>query len=200
MSRIIRLFAVFLAAAAASLLAAEQVALLSPTEAIKLLQRGGYILYFRHASTDFSQNDAKMTSYEDCANQRNLTAQGRAEAHAIGQAIHALDIPIGKVRASPYCRTVETAELAFGRAEKTQEARGGPAQPVDPDRYAALRKLLEQPPKRGTNDVIVSHGNPFHAVTGLPYLDEGEAAMVQADGAGFNVIARIKKDEWRASR
>ena len=51
--------------------------------------RGGYVLYFRHASTDFGQNDDKMTGYEDCAQQRNLTDRGRAEARAIGAAIQA---------------------------------------------------------------------------------------------------------------
>src|SRR2546422_7727822 len=35
------------------------------------LRRGGYVLYIRHTSTDFGQNDAKMTGYEDCANQRS---------------------------------------------------------------------------------------------------------------------------------
>ena len=37
--------------------------------------------------TDFSQNDAAMTSFEDCTRQRNLTERGRAEARAIGVAI-----------------------------------------------------------------------------------------------------------------
>jgi hypothetical protein len=41
------------------------------------LRQGGYVLYIRHASTDFSQNDAKMTRYKDCPNQRNLTDKGR---------------------------------------------------------------------------------------------------------------------------
>ena len=39
----------------------------------KALQRGGYTLYFRHTATDFSQNDAKMTSFHECATQRNLS-------------------------------------------------------------------------------------------------------------------------------
>jgi phosphohistidine phosphatase SixA len=141
-----------------------------------------------------------MTSYEDCSTQRNLTEKGRAEARAIGEAIRELNIPIGKVRASPYCRTVETAELAFGRAEKTSDARGGPARPENSDRYTALRKLLEVAPARGTNDVIVSHGNPFHAVAGPPYLAEGEAAVVQPAPGGFRVIARIRVEEWPNAR
>lgn len=168
----------------------------SPAEAVALLRGGGYILYFRHAATDFSRNDAQMTSFEDCTTQRNLTDRGREDARRIGGAVRALGIPIGRVRASPYCRTVETATLAFGRAEKTQAVRGGPAQPEDPERYAALRKLLVQSPAQGVNDVIVSHGNPFVAVAGPPYLAEGEAAVVEPAGDGFRVVARIKVDEW----
>jgi phosphohistidine phosphatase SixA len=172
----------------------------APADAVALLRNGGYVLYFRHAATDFAQNDAEMTSFEDCAKQRNLTDRGRADARAIGAAIRALGIPIGQVRASPYCRTVETALLAFGRAEKTQAVRGGPAQPENPERYAALRKLLAQRPARSANDVIVSHGNPFVAVAGPPYLAEGEAAVVEPGSDGFRVVARIKVDEWPAGR
>jgi len=172
----------------------------APTAAVDLLRAGGYILYFRHAATDFSQNDAKMTSFEDCPTQRNLTDRGRADARAIGAAIRGLGIPIGKVRASPFCRTVETAELAFGRAERTSAVRGGPAQPEDPARYAALRRLLGEAPAPGTNDVIVSHGNPFHAVAGPPYLAEGEAAVIQPSGGEFRVVARIRVDEWPVAR
>src|SRR6266850_1905135 len=90
------------------------------------LRQGGYVLFLRHTSTDFSQNDQKMTSYEDCPTQRNLTDKGRDEARALGAAIKRLEIPIGTVYASPFCRTQETARLAFGRAERTNEARGAP--------------------------------------------------------------------------
>src|SRR3990172_5990252 len=105
-----------------------------PAELLATLRQGGYILYFRHAGTDFSQNDKNMKSYEDCANQRNLTDKGRNDARAIGAAIRELRIPVGRVMASPLCRTVETAELVFGRAEKMPEVRGGPAAPENPDR------------------------------------------------------------------
>ena len=44
------------------------------------LKSGGLVLYFRHTSTDFGQNDDQMTGYEDCAKQRNLTDAGRSEA------------------------------------------------------------------------------------------------------------------------
>src|SRR5258708_31801027 len=106
------------------------------------LREGGYVLYMRHTSTDFSQNDTSSRSFEDCANQRNLTDKGRDEARAIGQHIKRLRIPVGTVLASPFCRTMETARLAFGKATPMQEVRGGPAQTEDPKRYEGLKKLL----------------------------------------------------------
>jgi hypothetical protein len=101
------------------------------------LLRGGYILYFRHTSTDFGQNDDAMTSFDDCTKQRNLTEQGRAEARAIGAAVARLRIPVGDVLASPYCRTLETGRLMFGRATATPAVRGGPAAAEPPLRGAA---------------------------------------------------------------
>ena len=144
------------------------------------LRSGGYILYFRHAATDFGQNDDKMTGYEDCATQRNLVDRGRADARAIGASLRALAIPVGDVLASPFCRTMETA------------------QPESPDRYMALRDLLSTPLPRGSNLVIVSHGNPFRAVAGGNYLAEGEAAVIEPRGKqGFRIVARVPLEEWR---
>ena len=165
------------------------------------LRQGGLIIYFRHTSTDFGQNDDQMTGYEDCARQRNLTDSGREEARRIGAEIKRLDLPIGDVLASPFCRTIETARLIFGRAESTAAVRGGPARPESPDRYADLRKLLSTPPPAGKDLVIVSHGNPFVAVAGTPYLAEGEAAVIRPLGQeGFRIVARIPKDGWQALR
>jgi len=174
---------------------------LAPQTLASELRRGGYILYFRHTSTDFSQNDASMTSFEDCASQRNLTDKGREEARRIGEHMRRLAIPVGDVLASPYCRTVETAMLAFGKATPTQDVRGGPAKPEDPKRYDPLRRLLSKRVAKGVNRMIASHGNPFHAVTGLPHLAEGEAAVVRPRGNGrFEVLARIRLEDWAALR
>lgn len=162
------------------------------------LRKGGYILYFRHTATDFRKNDDAMTSVEDCAGQRNLTEPGRAQARAIGEAIRALAIPVGRVLASPYCRTMETGMLIFGRAEKSDDVRGGPGTANSPGRYAGLRKLLSTSPPAGTNLVIASHGNPLHAVAGPPYLAEGEAAVVRPLGKDFEIVARIRSERWSA--
>ena len=164
---------------------------------VDALRRGGYVIYLRHTSTDFGQNDEAMTTFDDCTKQRNLTDAGRAEARTIGAAIAKLRIPIGDVLASPFCRTLETARLIFGRATPTPAVRGGPAATEDPDRYQELRTLLSTPVSGGTNVAIVSHGNPFRAVAGTPYLAEGEAAVIEPLRAkGFRIVARVTKDGW----
>lgn len=169
---------------------------IAPAELLSELRKGGYVIYFRHTSTDFSRDDTRSKSDDDCANQRPLTDQGRDEARAIGHGIRDLKIPVGQVLASPRCRTMETAMLIFGRAEKANEARGGPATADSAERYAPLRRLLSAPVKPGTNLVISSHGNPFYATAGAPYLAEGEAAIVRPLGQDFEIVARVKHDAW----
>src|SRR6266853_725272 len=171
---------------------------LAPAQLLAELRKGGYILYFRHAATDMSQNDERMKSFEDCPNQRNLIDRGRSDARTAAAAIRRLGIPVERVLASPFCRTVETAQLIFGRAEKIEEVRGGPSAPADAERYAALRRILATPVHAGSNLAIVSHGNPFYSVAGPPYLAEGEAAVIRPLGADFQVIARIRVDRWAA--
>jgi hypothetical protein len=170
---------------------------LAGIELLSELRKGGYVIYFRHTSTDFSRDDSRSTSDDDCDNQRPLTDKGREEARRIGAAFQALKIPVEKVQASPRCRTMETAMLAFGRAEKANDVRGGPAAPDNSDRYAGLRRLLATPVKPGANLVISSHGNPFYATAGAPYLAEGEAAVVRPLGKDFEIVARVRHDAWR---
>ena len=172
---------------------------LAPALLVAELRRGGYVIYFRHTSTDFSQNDARSRGFDDCANQRNLTDAGRDEARAIGAAVRKLDLPIDKVIASPLCRTMETARLAFGQAQPVPAMRGAPLPLADPNRYTALMQLFTTAYPRGANLVIASHGNPFYGVAGPPYLAEGEAAVIRGLGQdGFDVVARVRLSDWQA--
>ena len=163
---------------------------------LQKLRSGGYVLYLRHTSTDFSRNDARMKSYEDCDNQRNLTDKGRDEARAIASHLKRLKVPVGAVLASPFCRTMETARLAFGSARPMQEVRGGPARTDDPARYDPLTKLMSTKPPAGQNTALSSHGNPFYAVFGPPYLAEGEMAVI--DPSALAIVGRIRLEDWQA--
>ena len=170
---------------------------LSGAELLAALRAGGYIIYFRHADTDWSQKDTPGMNFDDCAVQRNLADKGREHSRQIGAAIRALEIPIGAVLASPLCRTVETAVLAFGRADKNTavvERRGAPG---TPERYAGLRALLSQPAAAGSNAAIVGHGYPYYSLVGGQMLEEGEADVVRPRGEDFEVVARIGLKQWR---
>jgi len=183
-----------------ALLAWGLAALAADPALVEELRKGGYVLYIRHTSTDFGKDDSRMASYDDCANQRPLTDKGRDEARAIAGHLERLRIPVDRVYASPYCRTVETAMLAFGKAEKTRDARGGPVRSDDPARYDPLRKLLSTPPAPGRNNAVSSHGNPFYALFGAPYLAEGELAVVRPGAASYSVAGRFRLEDWAALR
>lgn len=159
---------------------------------VDALRKGGYTLYFRHTATDFSRLDGPVKQYDDCTTQRMLSDKGRDEAKTISAAIRALKIPIGEVLASPYCRTMETAKLMFGRAQKANAVREGAE-----DNYPQLKQLLAKPiSPDGTNRMIVGHGIPFRAIAGAPHLGEGEAAVLRPLRNRYVVVARIAIADW----
>lgn len=60
-------------------------------------------------------NDIPQVIFSDCSTQRNLSQAGRMQAVTYGEVLRKLLIPVQfPVTASPFCRTKETAELAFG--------------------------------------------------------------------------------------
>ena len=81
---------------------------------IARLRQGGHVIFIRHAATEPTQDDPRP-DLADPRTQRNLSDDGREQARQLGRAIRRLGIPVGTVLASPYARTRETAELAFGR-------------------------------------------------------------------------------------
>jgi broad specificity phosphatase PhoE len=166
---------------------------------VDALRQGGYVLVFRHAATDFSQRDEGRSKLDDCSTQRNLTEAGRADARQIGAQIRALHIPIGPVYASPFCRTRETAQLAFTKASLDRDLLwpgAGAEASVMAKHRAAVDTRFGTPPKAGENTVVVTHGFVIGAATQLN-VEEGEALVVRpAGGRNFTVVARVKPAEW----
>jgi broad specificity phosphatase PhoE len=110
-------------AGAAAMLAAPRAALPAslpvplPAPLLGALREGGCVLLLRHALTDPGVGDPPGFRLEACATQRNLSAEGRAQAAGIGEALRAAQVAIGPVRSSRWCRCLDTARLAFGRVE-----------------------------------------------------------------------------------
>jgi phosphohistidine phosphatase SixA len=167
------------------------------------MQRGGLVLVLRHAATDFSMPDQDPVVLSDCRTQRNLNAQGRADSRTIGRGVRRLRLRIGKVFASPFCRTKETARLAFGRFAVSGALLNTIVAEHDARWRAqirAARKLLGTKPAPGTITVLVTHGSVVGDTTGH-MLEEGETLAFRPLGSSrFRLLGRILPAEWRTLR
>jgi virginiamycin B lyase len=177
----------------------------APAPLADRLARGGYVLAFRHAATDFSMTDT-TTDLNDCSKQRNLNEAGRRQARTIGKQFRRLAIPVGRVLASPFCRTRQTATLAFGRANSSRallSAEFFDDKAAEDRQRARMRRLLAERPRAGTNTILVSHGFAIDDATARS-LGEGEAIVVAPGSGGrlgFKVVARVRAGTWaRLSR
>jgi phosphohistidine phosphatase SixA len=183
------LAALLLAAAPATASAAA-----ADEEMWTLLKAGGQVIVMRHASTDKSVGDPPNFRLDDCATQRNLSAEGREEAQRVGAAFRARAVSIGRVLSSQWCRCLETARLAFG------EPTPWPAlnstfrnRELEPERTREVRALAGERPAGG-NLVLVTHQLNIAALTTV-YPAEGELVVLSPLGGGrFRVAGRLKPD------
>jgi len=171
---------------------------------VDALRKGGYKIYFRHAATDWTQHDqvSKAGDWSSCdpGEMRQLSETGRQTAAAIGDALRRLEIPIGQVLASPYCRTIETARLMnVGPVETTADIMnmrvaqyfGGSSAIAE-----RTRRRLSMLPRGAVNTILVAHGNVLVTATGV-YPQEAEAIVFQPQANDtYAFMARISPREW----
>ncbi len=173
-----------------------------PAGLVEALRGGGHVIYIRHARTEVDYADQVMAVMGYCTTQRVLGEEGWQEARAIGGAFERLAIPVGEVLSSEYCRAWQTADLAFGRYEKTPALNFQPAETYSDAQVAAMRDavtpLLSEPPAEpGENTVIVAHDDPFEAATGIYPEPMGVAYVLRPGGDGtFEVLGAIAPDQW----
>lgn len=165
--------------------AAEQEALWA------LLRQGGQIVLIRHAQTIPGIGDPPGFRLDDCASQRNLSKEGRREAEALGQAFRARQIPLGSILSSRWCRCLDTARLAFGRADPWPMLDSIFGDPDDAaERTAAVRDLASRRPEGG-NLILVTHQVNIAAVTGVSPA-AGEMVILTPQGEkGFTLAGRL---------
>jgi hypothetical protein len=113
--------------------------------------------------------------YDDCSLQRNLTLAGWRRAIGTGNAFDILNIEVGQVLSSPWCRCFKTAQLAFHQYETTANL-----DYTHPDNRDRLKPILQQEPERGLNNILVAHslgsmelGDVFDVS-----LDEGQCMVI----------------------
>jgi phosphohistidine phosphatase SixA len=172
---------------------------LSGAALVSALRKGGYVIVMRHAS---SPRETPNPNADNVNKERQLDAEGRASAAAMGKALRDLMIPVGEVLTSPTYRALETVRFAqWTNAKSAAELgdNGQGMQQVVPEAQAVwLQKRVTQAPKN-TNAILVTHFPNINRAfpQSSDGLADGEALIFAPDGkGGAAVVARIKIEEW----
>ncbi len=157
-----------------------------PADPWPALAQPGSVLLVRHAMAP-GVGDPPGFRLDDCPTQRNLSDDGRAQARRLGELLRGKGVQVGAVWSSQWCRTRETARLAFPQAAVRDEPvfnsffqQGSAAADAQTARARALLAGWRGP---GTL-VVVTHQVNITALTGLG-ASSGEGVVLRRgpDGA-----------------
>ena len=165
---------------------------------VRTLRAAGLVLVMRHAPADAKIDGEESLS--SCGRQRALTVAGREQAREIGRAITRLKVPIGEIRASPMCRTRDTARLMLGRATVDRDLVTPGligTEAGDERRTQRLVALAQTYPKAGTDSLLVTHGTNIGNAFGLS-VDEAELLAFQPNPGAQRprLVARLQPEDW----
>jgi hypothetical protein len=183
---------------------------------VDALRLGGYVIHWRHAAADVCADDLGLGKadgatvpdwWRSCdsncgagATARQLNDLGRQQATAIGDAFRELDIPVGRVISSEFCRNFTTAELmSFGPTIELEPAITYFVYDED-KRCTNSFALLRQMPAAGSNTAVIGHAGFSSTCDVLGTLQWGDAAIYRPDGDGDAelVTPRVAWNEWAA--
>lgn len=168
---------------------------------VRALQRGGYVIVMRHASSPQTPPTKENADRQNINLERQLDESGRTAAAAFGNALRRLKIPVGQVLSSPTYRALETArfaQLPTPMAVPELGDNGRSMQNTNESQSAWLQKQITKFP-RGSNTILITHQPNIAAA--FPQwsanLSDGEALIFGSDGkGGATLVARVKIDEW----
>lgn len=163
------------------------------------IRKGGFIFYARHGEATVGR-DLPRFNFQNCLTQRNLSEMGRRQAIYYGEILRYLQIPIKyPVSASPFCRTIETAQLAFGSGNVEVNPfwvevyrLSGNLPSGDRTRILNnLQSVLETIPEEGRNQVIVAHS--FPEGIGLGQIPDMGTVILRprGQGNGYEVVSQL---------
>lgn len=157
------------------------------------LREPNMVVLIRHAQVGGGDGAVRDPSGR-CHNERRLTGAGKGQARAIGRAfrVHKL---APKVLASPFCRTRETAQLAFGKVQVV-ELLGEIATADAAGRSAfetGLRELIMR--ERGVKPLVLVTHQPNIELMTFESVDLAEAVVARSDANGeLTLLGRLRFD------
>lgn len=157
------------------------------------LAKPGAVVLFRHATAP-GVGDPAGFKLDDCRTQRNLSEEGRAEARRLGELFRTRQVQVGAVLHSQWCRTRDTARLAFGDQVREEPAFNSFFGQEASARDAQTRRARDVIARwRGPGTlVVVTHQVNITALTGLGAASaEGVVVGRQPDGS-LRVLATLQ--------
>ena len=159
------------------------------------LKAGGQVVLMRHAVTTPGVGAPEGMRLDNCATQRNLTDEGRRHARRTGDAFRERGIVVERLLASPWCRCLETAQLAFGvEAARSDSLSNLFGRPENQSRQVAELRPLVGTWKGKGNLVLVSHGSTIVALTGVSPEPAEMVIATPQPGGTFVLAGRLLVD------
>jgi len=163
-------------------------------EVWRKLAQGGKVVLMRHASVRTGPgNGNSLLRDPSCQKERNLSGEGEREARVVGKLFRERKIPVAEVRHSPFCRTADTARIAF--------AQGVPAEylslleTLGPDEAAAQTLELSQVIGGYTGEgnlVLITHEPNINAVS-FEMMKPADFLVLQPkDGSDFEELGVVR--------
>lgn len=156
------------------------------------LRAGGTVALLRHARAP-GAGDPQGFRLDDCSTQRNLSSEGREQARKLGEEFRKRRIPVQRILSSRWCRSLDTARLAFGSLTE-------PYPPLDSffsergqqeTQTQIVLRLVESWRSEGVL-ALVTHQVNISALTGV-FLSEGEVLVLKPKPTtGFEIVGRIR--------
>jgi phosphohistidine phosphatase SixA len=155
------------------------------------LKSGKHAVLIRHAITEPGVGAPPGFVHGNCSTQRNLSAQGRIDAKRIGEAFRSRGIPISGVLSSRWCRCLDTASLAFGKATPATmlDSMFNDKEKPAEEKIREVFSALERRPASG-NLILVTHNQNIQALTGISPAS-GEMVVVTPGNGKLRVIGRL---------
>jgi phosphohistidine phosphatase SixA len=159
----------------------------------RALEDGGKVVLIRHAPVErgAAAGDPLLRD-PSCRKERNLSETGRRYATLLGRRFKQHEVPIAEVLHSPYCRTTDTARIAFGDAQSVSYL--SLLEVLDPDEATArtetLARVIGEFRAEG-NLVLITHEPNIRAVS-FELMKHLDALVIAPQGDDYEELGVLR--------
>jgi len=161
------------------------------------LKAGGKVILMRHAPVEQgSVYGNPLLRDPSCKNERNISNEGRHKTRLLAKKFREYNIPVSKVLHSPFCRTTDTAKIAFGNTKAADYI--SLIEILDPQAQAKQTEILNQVISSYANKgnlILVTHQPNINAIS-FELLKHLDILVIKPTGDGeFEELGVIKFSE-----